>query len=56
MKYKYAIERTYKIGYSNIRSNLYNLLDLGWEIVSCTPMIKSGDTECIEYVLRKEIL
>lgn len=55
MKYKYWITRSYRSGYTHTTTSINGMLEMGWEVYICTPYMKDGTTEQIEYVLRKEI-
>ena len=51
---KNKVVRTYKESYTNRTASLKELLDQGWIVKMCTPMLGSkGETECIEYILEK---
>jgi hypothetical protein len=51
-----CVVRTYRNGYTKTTEHLAEKLNQGWIVKSSTPLIDSkGQTECVEYILEKEI-
>ena len=49
-----TVVRSYRRGYTNTNEYLDKHLREGYEVVMVTPFIKNGDTEYLEYILKKD--